>query len=67
MRPFSIPVEVISVAIFSAHVYPIKNFVILLNEREINLQSREKKLLTYKDHTKYFDENVSIVTRGLCH
>lgn len=67
MRQFSIPVEVISEAIFSAHVYPIKNFVILLNEGEINSSESGKKLLTYKDHTKYFDENVSKVTRGLCH
>ena len=54
MRPFSIPVEVISVAIFSAHVYPIQNFVILLNEREINSSESGKKVTHVQGPYKIF-------------
>ena len=66
MRPFSIPVEVISVATFRAPVYPIKNFVILLNEREINSSGSGKKV-SHVQGPYNENENVSKVTRGLCH
>ena len=54
MRQFSIPVEVISEAIFSAHVYPIKNFVILLNEGEINSSESGKKVTRIQGPYKIF-------------